>query len=300
MIENGAFPGAPPASTASSAVAIENATFPGSPPGTTAPSAPSLGERPPTAPSSDAASPTPSTAGPGPNPEPPAPAGANAAPRGRRRVDRQPGLLDVPAPGKPARRRVDREALPPGEVVAGRRVQRARDPEARRRDLAAAALEVITEAGLSRTTHRAVAARAGLPLGATTYYFPTLDDLIAAGLQLAAAELRSDLVTWAERLRRASDVPATLAALIGEYLADRRRAQIECEMYVAAGRDVALRPLATAWISGLRDLLEPHVGAAVGRDLVALLDGVMLHVLITGEDLDTDALTATIRRMTSA
>ena len=185
-------------------------------------------------------------------------------------------------------------------MVAGRRVQRARDPEARRRDLAAAALEVIAEAGISRTTHRAVAARAGLPLGATTYYFPTLDDLIAAGLQLAAAELRSDFSSWAERLRLASDVPAALTAIIAAYLSDRRRAQIECEMYVAAGRDTALRPLAMAWISGMRALLEPHVGAAVGRDLIALLDGVMLHVLITGEDLDTEALTATIRRMTSA
>jgi DNA-binding transcriptional regulator YbjK len=180
-----------------------------------------------------------------------------------------------------------------------RRTQRPRDPEARRHALAAAAIEVIAEAGIGRTTHRAVAARAGLPLGATTYYFPTLDDLIAAGLQQAAADLQADLELWAARLREATDVPAALAELIAEYLADRRRAQIECELYVAAGRDATLRPLALGWLHGLQALLEPHLGAAATRDLVALVDGVMLQALITGEDVDTRALSATIRRLTA-
>ncbi|MGK5681095.1 TetR/AcrR family transcriptional regulator [Actinoplanes sp. URMC 104] len=218
-----------------------------------------------------------------------------AAPRpSRRRSDRDPLHDDAPAPGKPARRRTDRE--PTGE----RRQQRARDPEARRRALAVAALEVISESGIGRTTHRAVAARADLPLGATTYYFPTLDDLIAAGLQLAAADQQADLAIWAERLRGTDDVPAAVAGLIAEYVTDRQRAQMECELYVAAGRDPALRPLATAWLTGMHDLLEPHFGAAATRDLVALFDGVTLQALITGRDVDAGALTATIRRLTAA
>ncbi|WP_240670673.1 TetR/AcrR family transcriptional regulator [Actinoplanes solisilvae] len=165
--------------------------------------------------------------------------------------------------------------------------------------MATAALEVISEVGISRTTHRAVAARAGLPLGATTYYFPTLDDLITAGLRLAAADLRSDFEAWADRLRAPSDVPAVVAALIAEYLTDRQRAQLECELYVAAGRDKALRPLAMAWLDGMRDLLEPRLGPAATRDLVAFFDGVTLQALITGHEVDVEALTATIRRLTA-
>ncbi|MEU8814857.1 TetR family transcriptional regulator [Actinoplanes sp. NPDC048796] len=180
---------------------------------------------------------------------------------------------------------------------ARRRTQRARDPEARRRTLATAALEVIAEVGIGRTTHRAVAARAGLPLGSTTYYFPTLDDLIAAGLQKAAADLQRDLDLWGARLRGAEDLPNALAELIADYLADRQRAQIECELYVAAGRDAALRPLALAWLNGLREILEPHLGGAAASDLIALVDGVMLQALITGRDVDTRALSATIRRL---
>jgi DNA-binding transcriptional regulator YbjK len=182
---------------------------------------------------------------------------------------------------------------------AARRTQRARDPEARKQALAAATIEVIAEAGIGRTTHRAVAARADLPLGATTYYFPTLDALITAGLQRAAAAQEADLREWADRLRDAPDLASTLVALVGECLADRRQSRIEYELFVAAARDAALRPLAVAWLDGLHDLLAPRVGSAAARNISALLDGATLQALVTGADLDTEALTDAIHRLTT-
>jgi DNA-binding transcriptional regulator YbjK len=158
-------------------------------------------------------------------------------------------------------------------------------------------MEVIAEAGVGRTTHRAVAARAGLPLGATTYYYPTLDDLIAAGLRHAVDTLRSDLDRWAVRLRAAPDLPAELTALTREYLADRRQVRLEYELCVAAARDSALRPLAEIWMRGLPEILEPYVGAAAGRDISALLDGFILLALVTESELDADGLTAAVRRL---
>jgi TetR/AcrR family transcriptional regulator, regulator of biofilm formation and stress response len=51
---------------------------------------------------------------------------------------------------------------------------------ARRRELiAAAAAALVLEQGPGALSHRAVAARAGVPLAATTYYFRDLDDLAA-------------------------------------------------------------------------------------------------------------------------
>ena len=185
--------------------------------------------------------------------------------------------------------------------MTGRRAQRPRDPQARREALAAAVIETIAEVGIDRTTHRAVAARAGLPLGATTYYFPTLDDLIAAGLRQAAGAVESDLRSWSARLDEGTaDVAQTLADLVRSYLGDRRRARIEYELYVAAARDPALRPLAESWLHGLHGLLQPHVGAAAASDVGAFLDGVVLQALVTGGEPDTVALAATIRRLTPA
>ncbi|WIM99089.1 TetR family transcriptional regulator [Actinoplanes oblitus] len=184
--------------------------------------------------------------------------------------------------------------------MTARRTQRTRDPEARRAALAVATMEVIAESGVGRTTHRAVAARAGLPLGATTYYFPTLDDLIAAGLRHAADAMRADLDEWAGRLAAASDLPAELTTLTSEYLADRRQVRIEYELCVAAARDAALRPLAETWMDGLPEILEPAVGAAAARDVCALLDGIILRALVTESDLDAPGLTAAIRRLIPA
>lgn len=158
-------------------------------------------------------------------------------------------------------------------------------------------IEVVAELGIGRTTHRAVAARAGLPLGATTYYFPTLDDLIAAGLQRATEAQEEDLVRWADHLRDSLDLPTTLVTLVEEYLHDQRRAQIEYELYVAAARNPALRPYAAAWLDGLHALLAPQIGPAAATNVSALLDGVMLQTLVMKTPVDTPALTDAIRRL---
>jgi DNA-binding transcriptional regulator YbjK len=187
----------------------------------------------------------------------------------------------------------------PGSRKRPGRTQRPRDPQARRDALARAAIEVVAEVGIGRATHRAVAARADLPLGATTYYFPSLDALIGAGLEHATEALQADLNAWANRLRTSSDLAATLAGLAEECLADRRRAQIEYELYVAAARDAALRPLATGWLDGMRELLLPHVGLAAANAVSALLDGAILQSLVSGDPLDVPALTDAIRRLTA-
>jgi len=158
-------------------------------------------------------------------------------------------------------------------------------------------IEVIAEVGIGRTTHRAVAARAGLPLGATTYYFPTLDDLIAAGLRKATADLKADLEERAPALRDTHDLPAALTGLALSCLEDRGQAQIEYELFVAAARDPALRPLAETWLTGMTELLDPHVGRTKARMLVALLDGAMLHALVTDTPLDPAPLTAAVRAL---
>jgi DNA-binding transcriptional regulator YbjK len=181
-----------------------------------------------------------------------------------------------------------------GERVVARR---ARDPQARRDALAAATIEIVAEVGIGRTTHRAVAARAGLPLGATTYYFPTLDALIAAALQKAAADQEEDLRRWAERVRNAPDLAVALVELVDEYLADRQRARIEFELCVAAARDAALRPLARDWLQGLHELIAPHVGDDAAHHISALLDGTMLQLLVTGKPLNAPSLTAAIRSL---
>ncbi|MEU6074891.1 TetR family transcriptional regulator [Micromonospora sp. NPDC047074] len=172
------------------------------------------------------------------------------------------------------------------------RPPRRRDPEGRRRALAAAALRVITEVGIGRTTHRAVAERAGVPLGATTYYFPALTDLVAAGLERASADIAADVQAWADRLGDGTDLPSRLAELVGEYLDDRDRAVTELELYLAAARDPGLRPLARAWLDAIHQVLAPRVGDRAAWRLAVFVDGVVLQHLVTGEPVDVAAVGA--------
>ena len=122
-------------------------------------------------------------------------------------------------------------------------------------------------------------------------------DLIAAGLRRASEALQADLRDWAAQVAAADDPVAALVRLVESYLADRNRARIEYELYLAAARDARLRPLAETWVRGLRELLEPHVGDVAARGIVALLDGVLIQALVTGADLDGPALATAIRRL---
>lgn len=174
--------------------------------------------------------------------------------------------------------------------MSDRPTARRRDPEGRRQALVQAALEVVVELGVERTTHRVIAARAGVPLGATTYYFPTLRDLVGAGLEQAAACSSAELDEWLAQIGDGADLPARLARLASTYLADRDRARLDYELCVAAARTPELRPVARIWMDGTREHLAPLVGAVAARAVTALLDGALLQAVVTGAELDAEEL----------
>lgn len=146
-------------------------------------------------------------------------------------------------------------------------------------------------------THRLVAARAGVPLGATTYYFTDLDDLSAAALRHLTDRMEADLEEWAAVLNASADLPATLAELTAEYLADRGRALLETELYVAAARRPELRPLAMRWDDGLTRIIGACADPAAARAVAIFLCGVMLYALVRDEPVDLPALKTSLRTL---
>ena len=75
------------------------------------------------------------------------------------------------------------------------RTDRALRPSARRRreELLRAGMALAGERGMAGVTHRAVAARAGVSLGSTSYFFSSLDDLLAEALRLFVRERSAEL-----------------------------------------------------------------------------------------------------------
>ncbi|MFF7263701.1 TetR/AcrR family transcriptional regulator [Streptomyces sp. NPDC008159] len=174
------------------------------------------------------------------------------------------------------------------------------DPERRQR-IIDAAIRVVGEKGIAGLSHRSVAAEADVPLGSTTYHFKTLDDLMVAALRQANEGYARTVLARGALQDPESDLAAELAALGSEWFAgDRTGLEVEYELYLAALRRPALRPVAAEWAEGFADCLALRTDPVTARALVALIDGICLQVLLTGAPYDEgyarEVLARVIRR----
>ncbi|MEV6794764.1 TetR family transcriptional regulator [Streptomyces sp. NPDC051320] len=174
------------------------------------------------------------------------------------------------------------------------------DPERRRR-IIDAAIRVVGEKGIAGLSHRSVAAEADVPLGSTTYHFATLDELLVAALRQVNGEPQTALEGWV-RVLDGRDEPLAdrLTGLLGRFATgDRSRIRLEYELYLAALRREALRPVAAEWLDGLVEAVRLHVGGdpAVARALVALIDGLLIQLLLTEREFDAAEVRGMLARV---
>ncbi|GGX74828.1 TetR/AcrR family transcriptional regulator [Streptomyces fructofermentans] len=163
---------------------------------------------------------------------------------------------------------------------------RRHDPQRRQR-IIDAAIRVVAARGLGGLSHRTVAAEADVPLGSTTYHFATLDELMVAALRQAGEGFAKVLASRGAVEDPRTDLAGELAALTGEWLAgDRTGVELEYELYLAALRRPALRPVAAEWCEDLAERIGRRTDPVTARALVALIDGICLQVLLTGAEYD--------------
>ncbi len=170
---------------------------------------------------------------------------------------------------------------------------------ARRRALLEAAVELVAEQGVGGVTHRAVAARAGLPTATTSYFFDSLDDLVLEALRVFAAEEVAGLDAIAssvESLSRDEVLDRFVDALVAQP-AERNVAQFEA--YLEVSRRPDLRDEVAAVLEAFERLAEAALAAAGAarpaegaRAFVALADGFALARLAHPRPDDKAALRA--------
>ncbi|GAA4671233.1 TetR/AcrR family transcriptional regulator [Gordonia humi] len=161
------------------------------------------------------------------------------------------------------------------------------DPQARRAAIVQAAADLIVEVGPGKLTHRLVATRARVPLGSTTAYFASLDELRAEGLALLAHEIEDELHEI--RTELATDPGAAARRLIDslhEYVSVRRNVVADVALTATATFDEHVRELALSWTDGLVDVLTPHIGASNAVAVAMISDGATVHAAIRGEPVD--------------
>ncbi|MCZ4611030.1 TetR family transcriptional regulator [Streptomyces sp. Lzd4kr] len=171
------------------------------------------------------------------------------------------------------------------------------DPERQQR-IIDAAIRVVGEKGIAGLSHRTVAAEADVPLGSTTYHFKTLDDLLVAALRQANEGFAKVIASRGGLEDPGTDLAVELAGWMGEWLAgDRTGVELEYELYLAALRRPALRPVAAEWAQDLADRLSHRTDPVTARALVALMDGICLQVLLTEAPYDEEYARDVLRRM---
>jgi TetR/AcrR family transcriptional regulator, regulator of biofilm formation and stress response len=137
----------------------------------------------------------------------------------------------------------------------------------RERPLMEATLRIIGRGGIDGVTHRAVAAEAGLSVGAVTHHFATRDALVDAALRFALAREVGRLRALALSLQgKAFDLEAWIEQLTGWY-AQELKAQAEVhiacyEAFLAAARDERYREIVTQWFATWRQSAELALRAA--------------------------------------
>ncbi|MEU9703408.1 TetR family transcriptional regulator [Streptomyces sp. NPDC047981] len=174
---------------------------------------------------------------------------------------------------------------------------RRHDPERRQR-IVDAALRVVGARGIAGLSHRTVAAEADVPLGSTTYHFASLDELLVAALRQANEGFGRQLRERAALPAMEADLAGTLARLMGEWVGgERTGVELEYELYLAALRRPALRPVAAEWTEAVTGALSRHTDPVTARALVALMDGICLHVLLTDAEYDEEYARAMLARL---
>ena len=164
----------------------------------------------------------------------------------------------------------------------------------RREQILEAALRLIGRGGRQAVTHRAVAEEAGVPLGSTTYYFDSRDDLLRQALEHVAASEVERYGARADELRAVKSPRELADRLIDELVAaaeDRIAYIAEYELWLEAGRRPELREAAQSWCDAEQRSVEvamealgssdPHSDASL---VVAAIDGLGERVLAREDD----------------
>ena len=164
------------------------------------------------------------------------------------------------------------------------------DPQRRSR-LVKVALEVIADRGVAAASHRAVADAADVPLGSTTYYFASLDDLHAEAIQLHVDE---NFELFRRRLNatvsRQDVLDALVDVVMDQFSVAPTTFAVTVELYALAVRKPRFAAITDTWVAQTTVLLAEYMSQEQARAVNAFIEGVTLHNALARTEFPPDQL----------
>lgn len=157
-----------------------------------------------------------------------------------------------------------------------------RNPEARKRQIIEAAADIIAREGPGKVTNRKVAERAGVPLGSTTQYFKSVDELRRAGLSEVAQRLARDYDEVFQVVAQGEGTACALAEAISDYLSRPDRVLADASLGTAAIGDPEVRDIAARTFEQFLAQCEPYMTADRAKILFAFVEGAVINSCLMG------------------
>jgi DNA-binding transcriptional regulator YbjK len=170
------------------------------------------------------------------------------------------------------------------------------DPQRKERILDAA-IAVLAAHGVAGTTHRLIAAEADVPLGSLTYHFDSLEDLRAQAFTRLSERVSASYAAHFTDVATSEDLVDAVTNLVhGAVGADADEWAVTYELYLAALRDPTLRAVTERWMRASRAVLERFVDPGTARSLDALVEGLVMHRMLSTSPARREQTREAVRR----
>ena len=165
-----------------------------------------------------------------------------------------------------------------------------RNPSARRQQIISAAADLIAQEGSHKITNRSVAERAGVPLGSTTQYFKSVDDLRRAGLIELSARIEAEYDEAFHVMEHEEDVCASISNAICDYISNPERMRADATLYAAAIEDPAVRDIAKSSYDRFVDRCKPYMDLKRAKILFAFVEGALIDSCVMGHPYERELI----------
>lgn len=158
-----------------------------------------------------------------------------------------------------------------------KKVRSKRDPQGRRRAIAQAAAELLLFEGPKSVTHRSVAKKAQVPLGSTTQYFSSINELKWAGYDVISRGVErgyDELIAQSEKAKNDSEA---LAVCIYDYVTNIEEVRADMVLSAAAIKDEELRALLERNNERYEASLKQYMSDNQAKMISVFTNGLMLE-----------------------
>lgn len=158
-----------------------------------------------------------------------------------------------------------------------KKVRSKRDPQGRRRAIAQAAAELLLFEGPKSVTHRSVAKKAQVPLGSTTQYFSSINELKRAGYDVISRGVErgyDELIAQSEKAKNDSEA---LAVCIYDYVTNIEEVRADMVLSAAAIKDEELRALLERNNERYKASLKQYMSDNQAKMISVFTNGLMLE-----------------------